>query len=268
MPTPPLRQHNNAAPSFKLIAPNNKSGHRVCLYGTGGIGKSTLACCAPGPVAFIDNEESIGKLERQLLANGIDIPQLCPVGGFTEMRAALQSSVFDKSKTIVLDSATKTEDWNMANVLKFVKTDKGHVAHKIEDYGFGKGYQHMYESWLCLLGDFDRHVRAGRNIILIAHECVTEVPNPEGQDWKRYEPRLQSPSSGKGSIRHRTKEWSDHTLFFGYDVVVDEDGKGKGRGSRALYTAETPFCMAKSRTSGGETFAVNEIGFDWSQIFK
>ena len=31
----------------------------------------------------------------------------------------------------------------------------------------------------------------------------TRNPNPAGEDWLRYEPRLQSPNSGKASIRLR-----------------------------------------------------------------
>jgi hypothetical protein len=73
------------------------------------------------------------------------------------------------------------------------------------------------------------------------------VPNPLGEDWIRYEPRLQSPSSGKSSIRLRTREWADHVLFFGYDIDV-KDGKGRGSGTRTVYPCELPHCMAKSRT--------------------
>ena len=61
------------------------------------------------------------------------------------------------------------------------------------------------------------------------------------------EPRLQSPASGKASIRLRVREWADHVLFIGYDVTV-KDGKGKGSGTRTIYPCELPFCMAKSRT--------------------
>ena len=86
-------------------------------------------------------------------------------------------------------------------------------------------------------------------MILIAHDCTTNVPNPAGEDWLRYEPRLQSPTSGKASIRLRVKEWADHCLFLGYDVAVDHQGKGRGSGTRTLWTSELPHCMAKSRTT-------------------
>ena len=41
------------------------------------------------------------------------------------------------------------------------------------------------------------HARGTRdNVILICHDCTATVPNPTGEDWLRYEPRLQSPGSG------------------------------------------------------------------------
>ncbi|MBP9034672.1 MAG: hypothetical protein KBG29_12305, partial [Pseudomonadales bacterium] len=85
------------------------------------------------------------------------------------------------------------------------------------------------------------------HVILICHDCTNTVPNPHGEDWLRYEPRLQAPGSGKASIRLRVREWADHVLFLGYDIDV-RDGKGTGSGTRTIYPSELPHCMAKSRT--------------------
>jgi len=79
----------------------------------------------------------------------------------------------------------------------------GVAIRRLEDYGFGKGCQHVYETFLPLLSDLDQHVRAGRNVALILHDCTATVPNPKGEDYIRWEPRLQSPASGKASIRLR-----------------------------------------------------------------
>lgn len=229
-------------------APAAKKGHRVLLYGTGGIGKSVLAAQAPGPVACLDVEESLGILKVQLEEHNITIPLCAEASDWATARATLRAAGWEKVKTIVGDTATKLEEFAIADTIRRVKTEKGGTADGIEGYGYGKGYQYVFETFLPLLADLDVHVRAGRNVILIAHECTTNVPNPQGADWIRYEPRLQSPNSGKSSIRLRVKEWADHVLFLGYDVAVDKEGKAKGSGSRTLYTQEQPFCMAKSRT--------------------
>ena len=245
-PAPPANQQSNKTIVLGKIP--EKKGHRIILYGTGGIGKTTLACLAPGKVAFIDADESLSALSSNLTECGADLPAVITVSDFKSLREALQSEGWGGVGTIVIDSITKVEEWCIAETLRTVKHEKGNSVKSIEDYGFGKGLQHVFETFLPLLADLDRHVRAGRNVILIAHECTSTVPNPKGDDWLRYEPRLQNPKSGANSIRLRLKEWADHVLFFSYDVVADGKKKGQGSGTRTLYCQELPFCMAKSRT--------------------
>lgn len=264
-PTPPISTAKKV--TFGKIT-TSTVGHRIELYGPGGIGKTTLACLAPGEVAFVDLEESLPRLKPQLEAAGIKIP--LPVDGISswaDLRAALAMDWPATVKTIVIDSVTKAEELCIAHTLTTVKKDGGQLAKSIEDYGYGKGYGFVFDTFLPLLADLDRHCRAGRNVILIAHDCTTNVPNPAGEDWLRYEPRLQSPNSGKASIRLRVKEWVDHCLFYGYDVAVDKDGKGKGSGTRTLWPAELPHCMAKSRTTQTPVAVVD--GTDvWAEIIK
>ena len=155
--------------------------------------------------------------------------------------------LFEEFVAVANGKLTKAEELAVAWVLDNVPVDEKRKANRMEDYPYGKGYTHVYETFLTFLGDLDAHVRAGRNVILIAHDCTTQVPNPHGEDWLRYEPRLQSPSSGKNSIRLRVREWLDHLLFLSFDVDV-RDGKGQGTGTRTLYPVELPHCMAKSRT--------------------
>jgi hypothetical protein len=149
---------------------------------------------------------------------------------------------------VVIDSVTKAEELAVAHTLATVPCDKGRNASSIEGYGFGKGYVHVYETFLTLFPILAAHIRAGRNVVLIAHECTATVPNPQDEDFLRFEPRLQSPSSGKASIRLRVKEECDHLLFLHYDLVVDDKGRARGSGSRTVYPRELPWCMAKSRT--------------------
>lgn len=237
-----------AASRPALLPIGSAGGHRIVLYGPGGIGKTTLAAIAPGPVAFFDLDDSLGVLRNQLpeeLASQIN--RVGGAGDWQAIRDALHTPGWDEIKTLVIDSATKAEELALAWTLRYVPHEKGAKIERIEDYGYGKGYQHLYDTFLTLLGDLDQHVRAGRNVVLICHDCTATVPNPNGEDWIRYEPRLQSPNSGKSSIRLRVREWADHVLFVGYDVDV-KDGKGKGSGTRTVYPNELPHCMAKSRT--------------------
>lgn len=150
--------------------------------------------------------------------------------------------------TIVIDSFTRLEELASDYAVRTIKHEKGHYVDSIEGYGFGKGYTHVYECFLLVLGDLDAIFRQGKWVIATMHECTANVPNPTGEDWIRYEPRLQSPTSGKASIRHKVKEWCGHLLFVGYDASVSKDGKATGSGTRTIYPAEMPTHWAKSRT--------------------
>ena len=265
MPPPPAPTARRAV-QFGQI--NDATGHRVVLYGPGGIGKTTLAANAPGPVAFIDLDESLPRLRGQLEATGA-LPNIRPVSGvktWAQLREALQSDGWDGIKTIAIDTLTRAEELAIAHVIETIPHEKGHRVERLEDYGWGKGFTHVYETFLHLLADLDRHCREGRNVVLLCHDCTTTVPNPAGDDWLRYEPRLQSPNSGKASIRLRVREWADHVLYYGYDVAVTKDGKGKGCGSRTIYPSELPHCMAKSRTCSDQ-IPVNETNV-LAQIIK
>jgi len=243
----PSAPRQSAPPRRKVaFAQPQPQGHRVCLYGSGGSGKTSLACGAPGPVAIFDLETSLPVLRPQL-PEELDLRIVAGVESWQDLRGALHADGWQDVGTIVIDSVTRAEELCAAWVLANVPLDNGRRAERLEDYGWGKQFGHIYDTFLALLGDLDRHVRAGRHVILIAHDCTTEVPNPAGPNWLRYEPRLQSPTSGKNSIRLRVREWADHVLFLGYDVDV-QDGKGKGTGTRTLYPVELPHCMAKSRT--------------------
>lgn len=273
-PRPPVRTPNRANPppppapprasvQFGAI-PTNK-GHRIQLYGPGGIGKTTTVSSLPGPVAFIDLDDSLARLASQL-----DTRNIMPVSGVTDwpsLRAVLQADGWDDIKSLVIDTGTRAEEMAIAHTLATVPHEKGHLCTRLEDYGFGKGFQHVYDTFLPLLADLDRHSRAGRHVAILCHDCTSTVPNPAGEDWLRYEPRLQSPNSGKASIRLRVREWADHVLFLGYDVDVGKDGKGRGAGTRTVYPAELPHCMAKSRTIQTPIPLVHgEAAALWAQI--
>lgn len=234
-----------------------RPAQRIVIYGPGGIGKSSLAALAPG-ACFIDCEGGTWHL---------DVKRVTGVTSWSALRAALRSPALAPFQTIIIDSATKAEEWAIAHALATVPHEKGHQVQSIEGYGFGKGLQHVFDTFSLLLQDLDAQVRAGRNVILIAHDCTADVPNPVGDDFIRFEPHLQSPKSGKASIRNRVVQWADHVFFLGYDVIA-KDGKGKGGGTRTIFPTERPDHVAKSRTLSDPMPFVDETdGALWTMIF-
>lgn len=240
--SPPPAANATPSRSFGINRGVSSAAHKIVIYGPGGVGKSELASliaktgCDP---LFIDIEQG---------THFLDVARVdpCPET-FEEVRESVRmAAASDDVGAIVIDSFTKLEELATSFTLRHVKHEKGHLVSSIEAYGFGKGYTHVYESFLLILQDLDAAARAGKHVVAICHDCTANVPNPSGEDWIRYEPRLQSPPSGKGSIRHRVKEWCDHLLYVGFDTIVDE-GKGQGVGTRTIYPVEMPTHWAKSR---------------------
>ena len=128
MPAPPQTRV-----TFGKIKPG--VGHRIVLYGPGGIGKTTLAATAPGPVAFFDLDDSLPVLGDQLKA--CDLRIVTGVDGWADLRAALNRPGWDDIKTIVIDSATRSEELATTWVLEQVshETGKSIKIERIEDYG-------------------------------------------------------------------------------------------------------------------------------------
>lgn len=263
-PPAPVKVQSPRATVPKAIALNVSSGpikgsDRIVIYGTGGIGKSTLAAFMPAPF-FIDVERSTKKLN---VARDVADDWATLRGKL----AAIASSPPEGVLSIVIDSATVAEEMAKEHVIETRKTDKGKQVDSIEGFGWGKGWQYASEEFSGLLADLDRIAEKGLNVCLIAHDVSSPVPNPAGEDFIRWEPHLYSgDKKGRGSIRDRVKEWSDHVLFIGYDVFV-EDGKGQGSGTRTIYTQELPTHVAKSRTRQFSiTFDLQDPGAVWREL--
>lgn len=230
--------------SLKVGRGVSVGAQRIVIYGPGGVGKTEL--CA--------NLQAIGinplVIDVEDGSRFLDVSRIDPLPEtFDEVRQVLHDqSILDEFDAVAIDSLTRLEElavqWTLANV----KHEKGHAVSSIEGYGFGKGYTHVYETFLKILGDLDAVIRSGKHVICTVHDCTANVPNPAGVDWIRYEPRLQAPASGKASIRSRVREWCDHLLYIGYDLVVDQDGKAVGSGTRTIYPVEWPTHLAKSRS--------------------
>jgi len=218
--------------------PTNKRGELICLYGVGGIGKSTLASYAPDPL-FIDVNDGTTKM---------DVARVSGIKTWLEMLSVIQDeALVDPFKTIVLDTLTDAEHLAVDHTIATVPHEKGKPIVSIEDYGFGKGLQHVYETFYGLLPAIHKLASSGKNVVLIAHDCLATVPNPDGADWLRWEPLLQHPNSGKSSIRLLIQNTVDHLIRIGYDVSV-KDGKGRGSGTRTIYPCAQASFMAKSRS--------------------
>jgi hypothetical protein len=240
--SPPPSTSPKSSKTFSVGRGLREQGHKIVVYGPGGIGKTELCSLLSyldlDPL-FIDIEDGTRFLD---VARADPSPE-----NWDELRAVLQNQdLIAPHGAVVLDSGTKGEEYAAAWTMANVKHEKGHYVSRIEDYGYGKGYQHNYETFLTILGDMDAIARSGRHVIVVCHDCTQSVPNPSGEDFLQYQPRLQSPPK-LGKIRERVREWCDHLFFIGWDRFVNTDGKAQGTGTRTIYPRELPTHWAKSR---------------------
>lgn len=233
---------------------------RIVIYGTGGIGKSTLAAWLPAPF-FLDLERSTKKL---------NVSKDTTVDDWSGLRGKL--AAFAKSppsgvRSLVIDTASKAEELATEHVVATRLTEKGKRVDSIDGFGWGKGWRFTFDEMIALLADLDRIAELGFNVCLIAHDVSSPVPNPAGEDFIRWEPNLYAgDKKGRSDTRSMVKNWAEHVLFLGYDVFV-KDEKARGSGTRTIYTVELPTHIAKSRTKQfSMPFTLDSPGAVWSEL--
>ena len=218
------------------------AGERIVLYGPGGVGKTSLCALAPKP-CFVDLNRGLrdGNVASVSADDGAPL-----VTTWEELLACLRSDVFDEYQTIVIEMALEVQKLAEACVLRTIKSSKGERVARIEGYGWGEGWQHVYDTFFSLLPELDRHAQAGRHSIITAHNTVRKAPNPAGEDYVRDEPAFNQPPT-KGRIGDLVFGWADDVLFFDFDRHVSE-GKAVSAGTRAVHPIEQAHFRAKSRT--------------------
>lgn len=227
VPTPPSRMTLSSIKRGKVSA-----AWRVLVYGVEGIGKTTLAAATPSPI-FLGAEDGSGHL---------DVPRFPSPSNWDDMKAAVDVLLKEKHdfRTLVLD----TVDWAEPLLWQHVCSRDGEKS--IESYGYGKGYQVAIDEWRVFLTQLEKLRGVGVNVMLLGHSHLKLFKNPEGEDFDRYELKL-NPKAG-GLI----KEWCDAVLFANHETYakVSEKTKrvkGVSTGARWLYTTRTAAYDAKNR---------------------
>ena len=224
------------APS-KMTLANVKRGKalsawRMLVYGVEGIGKTTLAAGTPSPI-FLGAEDGTGHL---------DVVRFPSPESWTDVRAAVQTLLTEQHeyKTLVLD----TVDWVEPLIWAHICKRDGEA--NVESYGYGKGYQVALDEWRLLLAQLERLRGVGVNVMLLAHTHIKAFKNPEGEDFDRYELKLNLKAGGL------LKEWADAVLFANHETFAKTSEKTKkvkgiSTGARWLYTQRCAAFDAKNR---------------------
>lgn len=207
------------------------------------MGKTTLAALAPKPV-FLGLDRGAERIKHPVTNECLE--GVTNLATFQDVLDILDDPAnFEGYETIVIDTITMLQDWARDHVVATIPTDKGKFVKNILGYGWGNGFQHLYDTMDTVLTKLDKLSTAGYNIILIAQSNVDRVPNPSGDDFLRDGVRLQT---GKYPIQNLFCEWADHVLRIAYlNMFTGEGGKATGSTGRAIYTQPEVYFQAKTR---------------------
>jgi hypothetical protein len=254
------------------IAPwlGENDGEKVILYAPSGMGKTTLASMAPSPV-FIGLDDGGRRIRNPKTGEPVDVVQ--DVETYADVRAVLQSDILLNHQTVVIDTVTVLQDLTIPHMLQYIPHEKGHYVKRLEDYGFGKGYTHMYELMMAVLADLDRLVRRGKNILLLCQFRGAVRGNPSGEDYVKAGPALY-PGSKKdvANIQAKYCEWADHIFRIDWENATVTDGKIAPVSTRMVRTHPDATFEAKSRGTlfadyPAVTFSEPSDGSLWRILF-
>ena len=226
-----------------------KEGKRIIGYADSGMGKTTLFSMLPNP-KFIDFRGGSDKIRHPL--TGEKLIHIPDVETFDDVRAVChQPGLLVSGDTLVIDTGTEFEDrgleWTLANIPH--EKGKSIPIKRIEDYGWGKGYRHLYDTMKLPLADFDTLIKRGVSVAITCQMQQIEIAHAGGENFLCDVPKLQH-QHGKTTpaVWALYCEWADHVLKIGYNDIQAEDGKAAGGVERAVFVHGKVFFKAKSRT--------------------
>jgi hypothetical protein len=230
---------------------NTNQPLRVLLYGTDGVGKTTFGVSAPKSV-FITSESG--------LVNFPHHPRFPAPESWAEIHDAIRALTNDphEYQTLVIDSL----DWAEPLCWRYLCEQDGVKSIELVAKGYGKGYLAAVDEWRGLLAALERlSAKRGMHIVLLAHSQVKPFKNPTGDDYDRYQIKLNDKAAGL------IREWCDAVLFANHEVGLKTDDrtkrvKGVTTKSRLIYTTHAATWEAKNRYNLPE-----ELPLSWDEFF-
>lgn len=232
--------------NLKSLTKNTPKAPRIIVHGDAGVGKTTLAACAPSPV-FIQTEDGLGNLD----ATAFPIATC-----FQDVMDALASLYTEdhKFQTCVIDSLDWLEPLIWKHTCNLWTTPKGESKRlaSIEDAGYGKGYVEALGYWRQFFDGITALRDAkGMTIVMIAHSEKKRVEDPMLPAYDTHDLKLHKRAAALA------EEFADVILFAAVQTstVTEEAGFNNKRtravstGNRIMHTVGQPAFTAKNRYS-------------------
>jgi len=235
---------------MKITKGKRARAQKVVIYGTEGIGKSSLASQFPEPL-FIDTEGSTDNMDVARLDKPSSWIMLNNQIAFIKANPTV-------CKTLVIDTIDWAESLCVDNLCAM------HGKKGIEDFGYGNGYVYAKEEMGRFLNKLQDLIEIGINVVLTAHAQIRkfELPDEMGS-YDKYELKLGKKTSSQTAPL--VKEWADLLLFCNYKTYLisqEKSTKKKAQGNqRVMYTEHNPAWDAKNRHG-----LPSELPLDYSSI--
>ena len=221
---------------MKITKGKRARAQKVVIYGTEGIGKSSLASQFPETL-FIDTEGSTDNMDVARLDKPTSWIMLNNQIAFIKANPTV-------CKTLVIDTIDWAESLCVDNLCAM------HGKKGIEDFGYGNGYVYAKEEIGRFLNKLQDLIEIGINVVLTAHAQIRkfELPDEMGS-YDKYELKLGKKTSSQTAPL--VKEWADLLLFCNYKTYLisqEKSTKKKAQGNqRVMYTEHNPAWDAKNR---------------------
>lgn len=240
------------------FSPAKQNPPKIIIYGTQGVGKTTIASHFPIPL-FVRTEDGMGRISA-------DATPVCQT--YQEFLDLIKQLSTEKHeyKTIVIDSLDWLERLLHAEIAKtFNVFDIGQI-------NYGKGFTFAEAKVNGLITALDKLTSLGIIFVGIAHAQIQRFEPPDSDPYDRYTMKLEK------RAERIFREWCDILAFIKYDVqVVKSEGKfgatktkAIGDGNRVIHFTEKPAFLAKNRYSLPETLDIgeNESENVWPELRK
>ncbi|TDH35689.1 ATP-binding protein [Pseudohoeflea suaedae] len=216
----------------------------IAIYGSGGMGKTSLAAEFPNPVYL--------HTEGEETPTDVDIPsgEIETFDGLLNVFGELLTEEHE-FETVIIDSLDAVEKLLWAHTCARMGWDTIDSNDKGSPTAFGKGYLEADNDWLEYIAAVKAMARKGMHVVQIMHSEAKRHDDPMVDSYDRYRPKLQKRATDI------IMEKSDALLFMmkrpSIKTTKEAFGKEKSKpigasgSEREIYTDERAGFLAKNR---------------------
>jgi len=173
----PKEKEDNILSFVKKYVPQ---APRITIYGTPGIGKSTLASQFPDPLFFLTEDCALEGVEYLGVIKSYE--------RFLDGIIRLSKLEEFPFKTLVIDSISKLDALIVSSILEKEGMTKNGKPHSLNSAcgGYGAGFQAAQQEHRYVKSILDSFQKKGVTVIYIGHLATTKYKAPDLDDYDRY----------------------------------------------------------------------------------